>query len=175
MCQKEGNGNLHTVLRSRRYMWLTSGIFHHPRYAGRNCAQLKKEMYKLTPCNIAGSSGGFKGAASFTAGTSSILKSLTSEPRNTMYSYRFVEGSISSAGFPLRPSVPKDVTFSSATVESCELISCKVPTYLAPCQSQRVTMSACSSYRMSLFDTRDIRALEGKSALSAKRPPLSID
>ena len=65
------------------------------------------------------------------AGASSILKSFTSLPRNTIYSYIASEGGISSSGLPFRPSVPNDVTFSRATVEVSELISWRVPTYLA--------------------------------------------
>lgn len=81
----------------------------------------------LTP-RIAGSFGICGGATfSFTVGASSILKSFTSLPRKTIYSYIVSAGGISSSPFR-RPSVPNDRTFSSATVAFSELISCRVPT-----------------------------------------------
>ena len=107
---------------------------------------------------IAGSLGTCGGLFSLAAGASSILKSFTSLPRKTMYSYIASEAGISSSGLPFRPSVPNDVTFSSATVEVSELISWRVPTYLALHQHYHRQIVR-KAYRMSLRDTRDILAL----------------
>ena len=49
----------------------------------------------------------------------------------------------------MRPSVPKDLTFSRETVESSELISWRMPTY-----------------RMSLREMREMRALEEVEIIS---------
>lgn len=78
---------------------------------------------RLTP-RIAGSLGTCGGGGGlFSLGGSSIRRSFTSLPRKTMYSYTLSLPVISSSGLLRRPSVPKDVTFSKATVEFSELIS----------------------------------------------------
>jgi len=84
---------------------------------------------------------------------------------------------ISSSGLPFRPSVPKDVTFSRATVEASELISWRVPTYLSARQNTVSYKSGArsSTYRMSLFETRDILALLAHCQLQAQCNWLSLN
>jgi hypothetical protein len=76
---------------------------------------------------IAGSCGIAGGAFSFAG--SSMRRSFTSLPRNTICSYTTSEGGYSSFP-PFRPSVPNERTLSKETVEASELISTRVPTYL---------------------------------------------
>lgn len=103
----------------RKFFIMLSGL------QNRAHGKLRKTATALTP-SIAGSSGTCGCSGLFSFGVSSILRSLTSLPRNTMYSYTLSDGGTSSSG--RRPSVPYEITCSSATVEFSELISCRVPT-----------------------------------------------
>ena len=108
----------HGFALSEKENWFTSEIFHQVEFKRFNFGS-------LTP-RIAGSSGTGGCGRLFSFGPSSILKSFTSLPRNTMYSYTLSDGGTSSSG--RLPSVPNETTCSSATVEFSELISCRVPT-----------------------------------------------
>jgi len=81
--QKEGNGNLNIVL----FALFRQVKFLHPKYFIMK-ARLRlggSGTRRLTP-TIAGSLGTAGGRFSFAEGPSSILRSLTSVPRKTMYS-----------------------------------------------------------------------------------------
>lgn len=106
-------------------------------------------MVGLTPM-MAGSCGIAGGAFSFA--DSSMRRSFTSLPRNTICSYTTSEGGYSSLP-PFRPSVPKERTLSSETVEASELISTRVPTYLGRVRGgdqwlpQSWRLTECRSWR----------------------------
>lgn len=125
--RRKATEDIHTVLRFRWFIKMIYIRNASSYYMVLQCRKAWARMEKeLTP-SMAGSSGtcgGFGGW--FSLGGSSILKSLTSLPRKTIYSYTVSEGGTSFSGS--RPSVPQDTTFSSATVEFSELISWSVPT-----------------------------------------------
>lgn len=78
--QKEGNGNLNSVLRIQR-----SDKVLHPKYFIRGHLKELSRNGRLTP-SMAGSLGTELGLLSF-AGCCSIRRSFTSLPRKMMYSY----------------------------------------------------------------------------------------
>ncbi|ORY74349.1 hypothetical protein BCR37DRAFT_384460 [Protomyces lactucae-debilis] len=77
---------------------------------------------------MAGSCGLAGAAGAGVVTDDSTRRSFTSLPRKTIYSKTLSLAGISSAGSPFLPSVPKERTCSSETVEFCESISCKMPT-----------------------------------------------